>query len=99
MRSPGIAETAEAPSHEVGQKAPKSFGLYDMIANSWQLGGGLVWKYSPGPQPDPTGPATGEMKEPKGGSWGTGAKSVRASHRDTVEIVTRNKLGMRCVAE
>ena len=85
-------------SHEVAQKLPNAFGLYDMVGNSWQWVADWYGKYTSGPQTDPTGPATGTLKEPKGGSWGTAAKSVRASHRDTVEPNHRgNKLGMRCV--
>jgi formylglycine-generating enzyme required for sulfatase activity len=87
-------------SHEVAQKLPNAFGLYDMIGNSWQWVADWYGKYAPGAQTDPTGPATGEMKEPKGGSWGTTSKSVRASHRDIVEPGHRgNKLGMRCAAD
>jgi formylglycine-generating enzyme required for sulfatase activity len=69
-----------------------------MIGNTWQWVADWYGKYTPDPQTDPTGPATGDLKEPKGGSWGTVAKSIRASHRDTVEPGHRgNKLGMRCV--
>jgi formylglycine-generating enzyme required for sulfatase activity len=87
-------------SHEVGQKAPNAFGLYDMLGNVW------VWVadwYGPnqgGAQVDPSGPASGQLKENRGGSWGSTAKLTRASYRGFVESAHRGgKLGIRCVAQ
>jgi formylglycine-generating enzyme required for sulfatase activity len=40
------------------------------------------------------------MKEPRGGSWGSDSKLVRASYRGFVEPGHRGgKLGIRCAAE
>jgi formylglycine-generating enzyme required for sulfatase activity len=87
-------------SHEVGQKPANAFGLYDMLGNTWQWVADWYGKYTPGAQTDPSGPASGELKEPRGGSWGTTPRLVRASYRGTVEPGHRgNKLGIRCVGE
>ena len=57
-------------------------------------------KYPAGAQADPAGPASGELKEPRGGSWGSDSKLVRASYRGWVEPSHRGgKLGIRCAAE
>jgi formylglycine-generating enzyme required for sulfatase activity len=87
-------------SHEAGQKPPNAFGLYDMLGNAWQWVADWFGPYAPGAQTDPTGPATGQLREPRGGSWGSAARLTRASYRGYVEQEHRgNKLGIRCAAE
>jgi formylglycine-generating enzyme required for sulfatase activity len=87
-------------SHEVGQKQPNAFGLFDMLGNSWQWVADWYGKYPAGAQVDPAGPASGELREPRGGSWGSDSKLVRASYRGFVEPGHRGgKLGIRCAAE
>jgi formylglycine-generating enzyme required for sulfatase activity len=87
-------------SHEAGQKPANAFGLYDMLGNAWQWVADWFGPYSAEPQTDPTGPATGQLREPRGGSWGTSSRLVRASYRGYVEQEHRgNKLGIRCAAE
>jgi formylglycine-generating enzyme required for sulfatase activity len=87
-------------SHEVGQKLPNAFGLYDMLGNAWQWVADWYGSYPPGAQTDPSGPASGQYKEPRGGSWGSASGLVRASYRGWVETGHRGgKLGIRCAAE
>jgi len=85
-------------SHEVGQKAANAFGLYDMLGNTWQWVADWHGTYPSAAQTDPSGPATGTLRQPRGGSWGSDAKLVRASYRGFVEPEHRGgKLGIRCV--
>jgi formylglycine-generating enzyme required for sulfatase activity len=87
-------------SHEVGQKAPNAFGLYDMLGNTWQWVADWQGPYQAGAESDPTGPADGTMKQPRGGSWGSTSRLTRASYRGFVEITHRGgKLGIRCAAQ
>ncbi len=87
-------------SQEVGQKAPNAFGLYDMLGNTWQWVADWNGPYQPGPQTDPTGPASGQLKQPRGGSWGSSSRLTRASYRGSVEPEHRGgKLGIRCAEE
>jgi formylglycine-generating enzyme required for sulfatase activity len=87
-------------SQEVGQKLPNAFGLYDMLGNSWQWVADWYGPYQAGAQSDPTGPASGQLKMPHGGSWGSTSRLTRASYRGTVEPEHRgNKLGIRCAAQ
>ena len=94
------AENSGGQSHEVGQKLPNAFGLYDMLGNAWQWVADWFGPYSADPQTDPKGPATGTLREPRGGSWGSASRLVRASYRGWVEPGHRGgKLGIRCAAE
>jgi formylglycine-generating enzyme required for sulfatase activity len=87
-------------SREVGQKSPNAFGLHDMLGNTWQWVADWSGPYQAGAQSDPTGPAGGTLKQPRGGSWGSTSRLTRASYRGYVEITHRGgKLGIRCAAE
>jgi formylglycine-generating enzyme required for sulfatase activity len=84
-------------SHEVGTKPPNAFGLYDMIGNTWARVSDWFGPYTAGAQTDPTGPASGTDRMPRGGSWGSNAKLTSAYHRDKVEQSHHGpKLGIRC---
>ncbi|HMD71901.1 MAG TPA: SUMF1/EgtB/PvdO family nonheme iron enzyme [Bryobacteraceae bacterium] len=94
------AENSGGRSRRVGQKLPNSFGLHDMLGNAWQWFADWYGNYSPDAPVDPSGPGSGQYKEPRGGSWGSPSRLVRASYRGRVEPYHRGgKLGIRCVAE
>jgi len=88
-------------THEVGQKQPNAWGLYDMLGNVWQwTGDWYADEYQGGNQTDPKGPASGQDRTLRGGSWNFEALGARASIRIRLEPTDRNNnLGFRCVGE
>jgi len=87
--------------HEVGQKAPNAWGLYDMLGNVWQWTGDW-WadEYQGGNETDPKGPASGQSRTLRGGSWSDGALRSRASDRFRIHPDGRSNFnGFRCVGE
>ena len=86
----------------VGSFAPNRFGLHDMLGNAWEWT--ADWHdenyYSKSPMADPSGPATGNVRVRRGGSWHTWALYARCSYRNWNSPATRYTLvGMRLLRE
>ena len=86
----------------VGSFAPNRFGLHDMLGNAWEWT--ADWHdenyYSKSPMADPPGPATGNVRVRRGGSWHSWALYARCSYRNWNSPATRYTLvGMRLLRE
>lgn len=62
-------DNAEDEVHNVGQKAPNAWGIYDMYGNVWEWTADWYELYTEGEKTDPTGPVEGWRKSRRGGSF------------------------------
>jgi formylglycine-generating enzyme required for sulfatase activity len=89
--------------HEVAQKHPNSFGLYDMLGNAWQWVNDSYDEnyYQNSQSQDPAGPATGEYRVLRGGSWFDSRRGARASCRNNYgpPVGRGVNTGFRCGGE
>ena len=86
----------------VGSFAPNAWGLHDMHGNAWEWVSDWYGAdyYAHSPPEDPRGPATGDVRVRRGGSWHTWPFYLRASFRNWNTPQTRYPLvGMRLVLE
>ncbi len=76
---------ASKSTHPVGQKPPNPWGLYDMHGNvsEWCHDVYDEAYYEAGASHDPRGPATGDERVLRGGSWRTSAEGCRSSARSS----------------
>jgi formylglycine-generating enzyme required for sulfatase activity len=87
-------------THDVGQKQPNAYGLYDMLGNVWQWVGDFYQRYPDGAQTDPKGPAMGTARILRGGSWKDVATFIRASYRNGSMAGFRiDDFGVRCAGD
>ncbi|WP_191013528.1 DUF898 family protein [Treponema zioleckii] len=67
-------------THEVKTKSPNELGFYDMSGNVYEWCWNVYEDYTFKAQDNPKGPDSGELRVPRGGSFGNGAK-CRVSNR------------------
>lgn len=86
----------------VGRYEPNAFGLHDMHGNAWEWTSDYHADdyYATSPVDDPQGPADGQVRVRRGGSWHTWAFYARCSFRNWNTEATRYPLvGFRLVVE
>jgi uncharacterized protein (TIGR02996 family) len=88
----------------VGQYPPNGFGLYDVMGNVWEWC--ADWydteAYQHNPPADPPGPATGDRRNVRGGTYHLEARRIRSADRSSFAPEHRDSdLGFRvlCVWE
>jgi formylglycine-generating enzyme required for sulfatase activity len=73
----------EKYAHQVGQKNPNAFGLFDTHGNVWEWCHDYYGEdyYKQSSEKDPTGPTSGSSRVLRGGSFDYGARGTRSAYR------------------
>jgi sulfatase modifying factor 1 len=95
-------DNTSAMTHDVAQKEPNGYGLYDMLGHLWEWVGDWYddHYYEHSPSKDPPGPANGVYRVLRGGSWIHFARTIRVSNRLKGEAGIKSyNFGFRCAGE
>ena len=91
----GTGSDGHAFTAPVGSFAPNAFGLYDMVGNAWQWVPDSYDEayYAHSPGVDPQGPASGDVRVRRGGSWHSWPLYARVAYRNYNTPQSRHVLG------
>jgi formylglycine-generating enzyme required for sulfatase activity len=91
-------DTLKGPC-EVARFPPNYFGLYDVAGNVWEWTSDWYAKdyYASAPELNPKGPALGQYKVIRGGSWADVVKYLTTAYRSWARPLERSpNIGVRC---
>jgi formylglycine-generating enzyme required for sulfatase activity len=93
-------DNAASHTHEVATMLPNLHGLFDTLGNVWEWVNDWYDPnyYQQAVTQDPSGPASGQEKVLRGGSWIVDPKLLRVSERYSIKPDARSDFfGFRCV--
>jgi len=81
--------------HEVGQKEPNAFGLYDMLGNVGEMCQDEIGDYAAMEATDPKGDVSDAQTSLRGGAWMLPAEYCRCASRSVASLMTSQGQGLR----